>query len=177
VHCNFLAPRAEEKQQPFFYSALWNHELWPIVNGSENAPDVTIDPAAYDEWCLMDQEAQLMILLAFKKVGQKWVFHVMTSKEHCDCLSSASMHYSGSSGQRTVSLLEQVSQAAFTDTEPLQPQLDIVIFATHQLKSTNIVILVSSSSTSLCFAFPSHTLCSELLPVNSSLHFLNISMS
>jgi len=177
VHCDFLAPRAEEKWQPFSYSTLWNHELWPIVNSSENAPNATTDPAAYDEWCLMDQEAQLTILLAFKKVGQKWVFHVMTSKEHCNRLSSASMHYSGSSGRRTVSLLEQVIQAAFTDTEPLQPQLDIVIFTTHQLKSANIVIPVSSSSTSLCFTFPSLTLRSEPLPVNGSLHFLNTSMS
>ena len=165
MHCDFLAPRAEEKRQPFSYSALWNRELWPIVNGSENAPDATTDPAAYDEWCLMDKKTQLTILLAFKKVGQKWVFRTMTSKEHCDRLSSASMHYSGSGGRRTVSLLEQVIQAAFTDTEPLQPQLDIVIFATHQLKSANIVIPASLSSTSSRVAFPSLTLRSEPLPV------------
>jgi len=34
--------------------ALQNRGLWPIVNGSETAPDVTTDPADYDEWCLKD---------------------------------------------------------------------------------------------------------------------------
>jgi len=32
--------------------ALRNRGLWPIVNGSETAPDATTDPAAHDEWCL-----------------------------------------------------------------------------------------------------------------------------
>jgi hypothetical protein len=53
--------------------ALQNHRLWPIINGSETTPDRSADPDAYDEWCLKDCEARLMILLAVKKVGQKCI--------------------------------------------------------------------------------------------------------
>ena len=47
----------------------------------------------------------------------------------------------GGGRRRTVSsLLGKVSLATFTDTKPLQPQSDSVIFATHQLKSANVII-------------------------------------
>ena len=71
-----------------------NYDFWPtvltlalhsgiadyglFVDGSETAPDATTDPAAYDEWCLMDQEAQLMIFSTLKKVGQECVCRTQT---------------------------------------------------------------------------------------------------
>ena len=37
--------------------ALQNRGLWPVVNGSETAPDGTTDPPGYDEWCFKDRDA------------------------------------------------------------------------------------------------------------------------
>ena len=66
-----------------------NYDFWPtfltpalryglFVDGSETAPDATTDLAAYDEWYLMDQEAQLMIFSTLKKVGQECVCRTQT---------------------------------------------------------------------------------------------------
>ena len=117
--------------------ALQNRGLWPIVNGSETAPDATTDPADYDEWCLKDREAQLMILLALRKVDQMCIYRTQTSKESWDLLRT---RYSGGGGLRTVSFLSEVLLATFSDTEPLWPQLDAVIFAAQKLESVNLAI-------------------------------------
>ena len=77
--------------------ALRKRGLWPIVTGTKTAPDPTTDAAAYEEWCVKDQEAQLTILLALKKVGQKCIFRATTSKEYWDRLST---RYSGGGDRR-----------------------------------------------------------------------------
>ena len=118
--------------------ALGNRGLWSIVNGTEPAPDPTTDAAAHQEWLTKDQEAKLMILLALKKVGQKCVFRAKTSKDYWDCLS---MRYSGGGNdRRTVSLLEQVLGVSLKDSEPLQQQLDNVVFAAQQLEAAGLPI-------------------------------------
>ena len=48
--------------------------------------------------------------------------------------------YSDGGNRRLTSLLEQVLKVMFTDTEPLQPQLDTVIFASYQLEVANVII-------------------------------------
>jgi hypothetical protein len=114
---------------------LCNRGLWAIVDGIEPSPDLTTDAAAHEEWCIKDQEARLMILLALKKVSQKCVYRAKTSKQYWDHICA---RYSGSGDRRTVSLLEQVLLASLKDLEPLQPQLDSIIFATQQLESVNL---------------------------------------
>ena len=88
---------------------------------------------------LKEQEAQLMILLALRKVGQTCIYRAQTSKESWDLLRT---RYSGGGGLRTVtvSLLSQVLLATFSDTEPLWPQLDAAIFAAQKLESVNLAI-------------------------------------
>ena len=113
--------------------ALRNRKFWPIVNGTELAPDEATDPAGYEDWCDKDQQAQLMILLTLKKVGQQCIFEAETAKECWDALNE---RYSNGSNQRKVALLEQLLVATFSDTEPLQPQLDAIRFAARQLEST-----------------------------------------
>ena len=99
---------------------LCNRELWTIVTGTETALDPMTDAAAHEEWCIKDQEAQLMILLALKKVGQKCVFRATTSKEYWDRLAN---RYSDGGDRRTVSLLEQVLLTTFKDSELVLLQL------------------------------------------------------
>ena len=48
--------------------------------------------------------------------------------------------YSSGGNRRTAFLLEQALKIMLTDIEPLQPQLDKVIFATQQLTASNILI-------------------------------------
>jgi len=119
--------------------AFTNRSIWSIVNGTKPCPTATSDPTGHEEWCLKDCEAQLMILLALKKVGQKCVFRTKTSKEYWDCISSC---YSGASGgnKRTVSLLEQFFFMSFKDAEPMQPQVDCCIYAAQQLETVGFPI-------------------------------------
>jgi len=119
--------------------AFTNRGIWSIVNGTEPCPTATSDPTGHEEWCLKDREAQLMILLALKKVGQKCVFRAKTSKEYWDRISS---RYSGAGGgnERTVSLLEQFFFMSFKDAEPMQPQVDRCVYAAQQLETVGFPI-------------------------------------
>ena len=116
---------------------LRKHGFWPIVNGSKTAPDASTNASAYNEWSLKDQEATLTILLALREVGQQCIYGAQTAKECWDTLKT---RYSSSGDWRTAFLLEQVLHVTLTDTEPLQPQLDRIIFANHQLAAANIII-------------------------------------
>jgi len=98
---------------------------------------MTTDVAAHDEWCLKDQDTQLTIILALKKVRQQCVYPCRTAKENWDMLKA---RYSDGGNRRLASFLEQVLKATFTDTEPLQPQLDKVTFANRQLEAAKIII-------------------------------------
>ena len=117
--------------------SLLNRGLWTIIDGTEVSPDPKADTTAHKEWKLKDQEAQLTILLALKPVDQKSIYHARTLKECWDRLHTC---YSGGDNGRTVLLLEQVFLATLKDSEPLQPQLDGIIFAAQQLKSVNLAI-------------------------------------
>jgi len=83
-----------------------------------------------------------MILLALKKVGQKCIFHVKSSKEYWDHISSC---YSGgsSSNECTVSLLKEFFFLSFKDTEPLQPQVNCCIYMAQQLETVGFPIVDS----------------------------------
>jgi hypothetical protein len=115
--------------------ALRNRGLWAIINGRETAPDETADPTGHEEWCLKDEEAQLMVILALPKIAQKCIYPAQTAKECWDTLKA---RYGDD--QRTASLLERFLQATLTDTDALRPQVDRIIFTIHQLESLNILI-------------------------------------
>jgi len=133
--------------------AFTNCGIWSIVDGTEVCPDPTTDPAAHDEWCLKDHEGQLMILLALKKVSQKCIFCMKSSKEYWDHISSC---YSGSGGsnERTVSLLEEFFFLSFKDTEPLQPQVDRCVYAAQQLETVGFPIMDSMLGFLLAMCLP-----------------------
>lgn len=116
--------------------ALRSRGLWAFINGRETAPDETADPTGHEEWCLKDEEAQLMIILALPRIVQKCTYPAQTAKECWDILKA---RYSDG-GRRTASLLERFLQATLTDTEALRPQVDRIIFTIHQLESLNILI-------------------------------------
>ena len=131
---------------------LRNRGLWHVVNGTEHAPDETIDVTAYDNWFLKDQEAQLMLLKALKEPGQKCIYRAQTSKESWGLLKA---RYSGGSDLRKASLLEKVFCTSLFDTEPLQPQVDAIIYAAHQLESVGETITDSILGYLLVHRLPS----------------------
>jgi len=145
VPAKFDLPMLEDDGENYktWYTALTlaftNRSIWSIVNGTEPCPTATSDPTGHEEWCLKDHEAQLMILLALKKVGQKCVFCMKTSKEYWDRISSC---YSGAGGGNkwTVSLLEQFFFMSFKDAEPMQPQVDRCVYAAQQLETVSFPI-------------------------------------
>ena len=118
--------------------ALRHRGLWAIIDGRETAPDETADPTGHDEWCLKDEEAQLVIVLALPKIAQRCIYPAQTAKECWDMLKAR--YFDGDHGRRTASLLERFLQATLTDTEALRPQVDRITFTIHQLESRNILI-------------------------------------
>ena len=106
--------------------------IWRIVNGTELAPDETIDATAHETWCLKDKEAQVMLLKALKHQGQKCIYRAETAKESWDLLRA---RYSGGNDRRKASLFERVLSTNLTDSEPLQQQIDAIIYAADQLDS------------------------------------------
>ena len=125
-----------------------------------------IDAIAYDNWFLKDQEPQLMLLKVLKEPGQKCIYRVQTSKESWDLLKA---RYSGSSDLRKASLLEKVFCTSLSNTEPLQPQVDAIIYAAHQLESIGETITDSILSYLLILHLPSSysTLCTVLISSES----------
>ena len=117
--------------------SLRSCRLCHVINSTETAPNMTTDAAAHNEWYLKDQDTQLTIISALKNVGQQCIYPCQTVKESWDTLKA---RYSDGGNRRLASLLEQVLKATFTDSEPLQPQLDKVIFANHQLEATKVII-------------------------------------
>jgi len=88
---DLLTLEDDGKNYKTWYTALTlaftNHGIWSIVNGTEPCLTMMSDPTGHEEWCLKDRKAQLMILLALKKVGQKCIFCAKTSKEYWDRIS------------------------------------------------------------------------------------------
>ena len=80
--------------------------------------DLAVNAAAYNEWKIKDQEAQLMILLELKPVTQKSIYHTKTSKECWDRLCT---HYSGRDDWRTILLFKQVFLALSRTPNPSNP--------------------------------------------------------
>lgn len=66
VSAKFDLPMLDDDDDNYelWNKALRNRGLWPAINESETAPDPTSDAAAYEDWCLRDQEARLTILPA-----------------------------------------------------------------------------------------------------------------
>jgi len=120
--------------------AFENRDIWPVVNGTELCPDQTTDSAGYSEWGFKDRKARLMMIAALKKVGQKCIYHATSAKEYWDQITT---RYSGtgSGNERTITLLQQFFKASFTDTKPLQPQINKVIYAAQQLETLSFPII------------------------------------
>ena len=106
--------------------------IWGVVNGTELAPNEMTNAAAYETWCLKDEEAQLILLKALKHQGQKRIYRAETAKEAWDLLRT---RYSGGNDRRKATLFERVLSTNLADSEPLQPQIDAIIYAADQLDS------------------------------------------
>ena len=133
VPAKFNVPLLEDDGENYdtWYGALQlafkNWDIWPVVNGTELRPDQTTNSAGYSEWGFKDCKARLMMITALKKVGQKCIYRATSAKEYWDRIATC---YSGTSSgnERTITLLQQFFKASFTDTKPLQPQIDKVIY-------------------------------------------------
>jgi len=146
VPAKFDVPLLEDdgKNYDTWYVALQlafkNWDIWPVVNGTELRPDQTTDSAGYSEWGFKDRKARLMMIAALKKVGQKCIYRATSAKEYWDWITT---RYSGTSSgnERTITLLQQFFKASFMDTEPLQPQIDKVVYMAQQLKTLGFPII------------------------------------
>jgi len=146
VPAKFDVPLLEDdgKNYDTWYVALQlvfkNQDIWPIVNGTKLHPDQMTDSAGYSEWGFKDRKARLMMITVLKKVGQKCIYHATSAKEYWDWITTC---YSGTGGgnERTITLLQQFFKASFMDTEPLQPQINKVVYVAQQLETLSFPII------------------------------------
>jgi len=116
---------------------LQQRELWDVVSGAAPAPGATVDPDAYQAWARTNREALIRIMLALKEGPQQCVLDVTTAKECWDTLAE---RYNAKDDQRAVFLMEKLFLTPFTDSEPLEPQIDQMRSTVRALASINFTL-------------------------------------
>ena len=107
-----------------------------------------------------------MLLKALKHQGQKCIYHAETAKESWDLLRA---RYSGGNDCQKAYLFECVLSTNLTDSEPLQAQINAIIYTVDQLDSTGENIPDSLLGYILINHLPPSysTLCTVLTSYNS----------
>jgi len=106
------------------------------VNGTSTAPNPS-DAVAFEIWNNKDQEALLQIIVALKKGAQNCVLNAETSKT---CWDTLALHYQAKDNQRTIFMLEWLLITPFSDTEPLEPQIDQLQLTTQNLETAGFTM-------------------------------------
>jgi hypothetical protein len=115
---------------------LW--DLWGIVNGDVPKPDPSSASdnderaAAAAEWSHKDLEARAQITLTLKDDPLRSVLDATTAKE---CWDKLSAWYMAKWEPQIYSLLRRVIKREFSDGEPLEPQIDDLLWAARMMES------------------------------------------
>jgi hypothetical protein len=99
--------------------ALGINGLWKIVVGTDPRP-ADGDPAL-DDWKLRDEEATAQIEFTIKDDPLQTVMDATSAKDAWDRLCD---RYEGKGKKRLVRLIDKVFHTTFTDTEPLEAQIN-----------------------------------------------------
>jgi hypothetical protein len=85
-----------------------------------------MDTAALDKWNTIDEEAHTQIEFTLRDVPARVIINANTAKEAWDKLSK---RYKGKGKQRIIQLISHVYNTKFTDSEPLEDQMNTLLNA------------------------------------------------
>ena len=107
--------------------ALSLQDLWGVVDGTDEMPDgATTDPKALADWKSRDLKARAQITLAFKDEPLKSVLDATTARE---CWKGVSEYCRRTAIRQSVPLIRKLFQTALSDTKPLEPQIQELLWA------------------------------------------------
>jgi hypothetical protein len=112
--------------------ALELRDVWDMVDGSNRMPDVTTHPDEHAEWRRKDREARLQILCGLREGPRRHLPYAASAsaKDFWDALAS---QYLGGGGRTAVPLMESLFMSHFSESEPLQQQIDKVVRTVRHL--------------------------------------------
>jgi hypothetical protein len=117
------------------------HDLWPVVDGTAAEPDKATSPDAHATWYRKDVEARVRIMLTLKKGPRgplNSVLGVTRAKECWDKLSA--WFRCKANSHNAFRLFVAVFQNTFSDTEPLEPQIDSLVRDAYALINFGVLL-------------------------------------
>jgi hypothetical protein len=117
--------------------ALKRWGLWDIVNGDVPMPDPSAPPDERDEWSSKDEEAHSHIALTLEDRPLRYVLDATTAKE---CWDKLSVWYKRKWEPQIGRLVDKVFRSKLSDSEPLGPQIDALLWAAYIITSLGLAL-------------------------------------
>jgi gag-polypeptide of LTR copia-type len=111
--------------------------LWAIVDGTLPKPDPSADPTAVADWSHKDRNAHAQIALSLKDGPLNTVCGATSARE---CWDKLSVRYHGRWKPQLVHLIDEVFRSTFSDSKPLQPQIDSLMHSSRIISSLGITL-------------------------------------
>ena len=93
-------------------------------------PHPVLFPTEATAWDQQDLQAFSLVALSLTGELAHLIFHVQTEKECLKCLLA---HFKGRGGHKISQLMNQLFSTPLNDTKPLEPQINVMINASHHL--------------------------------------------
>ena len=100
------------------------HDLWTIIDGTLPRPSRTTPLADHIEWSTKNREARAQIILTLKDEPLDTIIDAKTAAE---CWDRLLQQYEGRGIQRMMQYLDDIFRATFTDLDPLEPQINLLL--------------------------------------------------
>jgi hypothetical protein len=111
--------------------------LWGIVNGDVPMPDPSAPPDERDEWSSKDEEAHNHIALTLENEPLNYVLDATSAK---DCWDKLSVWYKSKWEPQIGCLVDKVFRSKLSDSEPLGPQIDALLWAAFIITSLGLAL-------------------------------------
>jgi hypothetical protein len=125
---------------------VWKHcieavlelgDLWGIVNGDVLMPDPTAPPNERNKWSYKNLEARAQITHTLDDVPLGCILGATTAK---DCWDRLSDWHKRIWEPQLGSLVDKVFRSTFSDSEPLGPQMNAILWAANVIRSLGLTL-------------------------------------
>jgi LTR polyprotein gag-polypeptide-like protein len=107
-------------------------DLWEVVDGTFPRPSHTAPLVTCIEWTTKNCEAHMQIVLTLKDEPLDTIIDTDTAEE---CWERLLKRYEGKGTQRKMQLFKEIFKSAFTNTDPLEPQINSLLCLVHAVKN------------------------------------------
>jgi len=111
---------------------------WSLVTGAYAKPLQIWDTEQLTDWLMRDSDAQQLIAMSVKGEAMNCVLLCPTAKEAWDSLIS---RYEGKGEKQITHLMGDLYRRNFTESEPLEPQINQIRLAAQSLSTLGSPVL------------------------------------